>query len=196
MNRDYLGDALDFWKGAMLDVVRASNGGRRPVKVLPMFTGARWKRKDRDTYLALLRANDADLFDGLLSKNDRVTKAERQAYFDAFDAGGADVFLDPDTGIALSRATGQHVRVDEVAPLVSIGNVVAVYQHRPRGDRKGRWLRRYVNAFPADDGLKLIGYESAQVGMLFVTRSRERAGRLRRALYQRLGPTAPDRVVE
>ena len=42
MRLEWLGDALDFWKGAFLDVVRKSVVPTRPLKVLPMFTDCDW----------------------------------------------------------------------------------------------------------------------------------------------------------
>src|SRR5439155_23282252 len=61
MQRSYLGDALDFWKGALLALLRASSEGRRVVKLLPMFTDAGWDSDACDTYTHLLGATRSDL---------------------------------------------------------------------------------------------------------------------------------------
>jgi hypothetical protein len=49
MRRLWLGDALDFWKGSFLDVLRASSTPPRTVRILPMFTDAGWSTADVDT---------------------------------------------------------------------------------------------------------------------------------------------------
>ncbi len=72
--------------------------------------------------------------------------------------------------------------------MLSEDNVVAVYQHRPRGVAAA-WLSRYTKLLAAT-GAMTIGYESAQVGMLFATKSTLREAGVRSALALRLGVVA------
>lgn len=54
VQRPWLGDALDFWKGEFLRILRASDASSRPIKILPMFTDAHWTAAEIDTYASIL----------------------------------------------------------------------------------------------------------------------------------------------
>jgi hypothetical protein len=183
MQRLWLGDALDFWKRAFLDVLRASSTPSRPVWILPMITGTGWTGAEVDTYAAILGVPTS----ALLSTAPLV-KPTRSSYFAVSKGLRDDVFIDPDTGIATGRISLAHVAPAEVFALLSDDNVAAVYQHRPRGVG-GRWLARYRGLLAAT-GAATVGYESAQAGMLFATKSSAREGGIRRALARRLGAVA------
>ena len=60
MNLKYLGDALDFWKAAFLEILRRSHRGRQAVKIVPMFTDDCWRPNARSTYVRLLGAKPSD----------------------------------------------------------------------------------------------------------------------------------------
>ncbi|MBI2894411.1 MAG: hypothetical protein HYY06_12740 [Deltaproteobacteria bacterium] len=76
--------------------------------------------------------------------------------------------------------------------MLSEDNAVAVYQHRPQRVTSP-WLARYAQLLAAA-GARVTGYESAQAGMLFATRSEARAGAIRTALTSRLGAVAAERT--
>jgi hypothetical protein len=197
MRRIWLGDALDFWKGTFLDVLRSSLHPPRSVRVLPMFNDAGWTAKEIDSYASILGVPPAALL-----STARLTKPTRKSYFSAWVQLDDDVFVDPDTGVATARPELSHVTPSEVFAMLSADNVVAVYQHRPRGDG-AEWLARYVQLLSdTATGAATIGYESAQVGMLFVTKSPERKAAVRLSLALRLGAVAvargpiPSRILE
>jgi hypothetical protein len=72
--------------------------------------------------------------------------------------------------------------------MLSDDNIVAVYQHRPQRVGAG-WLARYAQLLTAT-GAATRGYQSAQVGMLFATRSLLRGTDVGRSLACRLGAVA------
>jgi hypothetical protein len=186
VNRQYLGDALDFWKGTMLALLRRSCVPARAVKILPMLTdGADWAAAEVETYATLLGAAREDIG----SLRQFVTAAERRVYFALHVESADDLFLDPDTGVACGRPGRKHVTAEDVHSLLSRSNVVAIYQHRPQRSPASGWLARYRHLLLTDCVL-VTGYESAQVGMLFATRSAARDRRLRQVLATRLGAVA------
>ena len=128
-------------------------------------------------------------FPSALLTTSQLTKPGRAHYFASIASGfQGDVFLDPDNGIAPSKPEPAHVAAAEVFALLTPENVVAVYQHRPQRV-SAPWLARYVQLVIAT-GARVVGYESAQVGMLFVTKSASRESAVRQALANRLGAVA------
>lgn len=183
MQRIWLGDALDFWKGALLQVLQVSAPAERTVRVLPMFTDPGWTTAEMDIYAQLLGV-DAE---ALLSTS-QLTKTTRSAYFAPHNGLMDDAFVDADTGIATGKPEVSHVTAAEVVEMLSGANVVAVYQHRPQRV-SAPWLAPYANRLTAE-GARVTGYEAAEVGMLFATRSPSRDADVRRALSAKLGPAA------
>ncbi|MFN7696837.1 MAG: hypothetical protein ACK6CU_20745 [Deltaproteobacteria bacterium] len=184
MQRLWLGDALDFWKGSLLEVLRTASTPPSPLSVLPMFTDTGWTQPELATYAGFL-----GLPPSALLTTSQLTKPGRAHYFATIASGfQGDVFLDPDNGIAPSKPEPAHVAAAEVFALLTHENVVAVYQHRPQRV-SAPWLARYVQLVIAT-GARVVGYESAQVGMLFVTKSASRESAVRQALANRLGAVA------
>lgn len=196
MRRALLGDALDFWKGTFLVVLRSLSDAPRSVRVLPMFSDAGWTTQEIDCYANILGVAPAAIL-----STAQLTRPTRKSYFSVCVHLDEDVFVDPDIGVATATPKLSHVTPFEVRAMLSVDNVVAVYQHRPRGVG-GRWLPRYAQLVSRHTGAATIGYESAQAGMLFVTRSPEREAAVRRSLAQRLGAVAvargdiPGRVLQ
>lgn len=188
MQRRYLGDALDFWKGCFLDVLRSTAPQGHDLQVLPMFTDKEWSNDERALYARLLHA-----LPHALMTHAQLVKDGRNRYFSALSRPEAsDVFIDPDTGIATASPKPAHVTVDEVTSFLTATNVVAVYQHRPRR-ASPPWLGRYRELVVVKQGTFALGYESAQVGMIFVTRAHDRAVRLTQALRRELTLVADER---
>jgi hypothetical protein len=187
MQRCYLGDALDFWKSTALDWLRRSRRGSSSLKVLPMFSDAGWREKELALYAELLGADRRHLL-----STERVPERtrDRVTYFGPFVGRNmGDVFVDPDSGVSPSAPSARHISPKEVAALSTGDNVVAIYQHRPRGEAASGWLNRYRRLLATADA-RVIGYESAQVGMLFTTQSPRRHRDLRSYLASRLGVVA------
>jgi ketosteroid isomerase-like protein len=179
MQRLWLGDAFDFWKGALLAVLRESATPARPLKVLPMLTDGDWSAADLATYASLLGVSVPDLL-----TTSTLTPANRTSYFAAWEGLGDDVFLDPDTGVKTYKVTPAYVHPDTIWRLLSDHNTAAVYQHRGRA-RVG-WLADTVRTLRGT-GAAATGYEAGAVGMVFVTRSQARDKDLRAALSRRFG---------
>jgi hypothetical protein len=184
VQRLWLGDALDFWKGSLLEVLRTASTPPSPLSVLPMFTDTGWTQPELATYAGFL-----GLPPSALLTTSQLTRPGRAHYFATIANGfQGDVFLDPDNGIAPRKPEPAHVAAAEVFALLTPENVVAVYQHRPQRV-SAPWLVRYVQLVVAT-GARVVGYESAQVGMLFVTKSASRESAVRQALANRLGAVA------
>jgi hypothetical protein len=197
VNRDHLGDAYDYWKRAMLDVLR---GGGRTLKIIPMITDKKWKETESRIYKSLLGARaHEDVWP------DTFERKEGQRY---------DLFLDPDTGIkrdksknhgnkrkkssnkseksSKSRVAAKHLKDSALCDLLSKTNVVAVYQHAPR-EPKG-WLRKKIGELRKAH-IKAVGYEAGRVGMIFFTKSKDRLLDIEKNLRDLAGPTAGKRVI-
>lgn len=188
MRRLWLGDALDFWKGSFLHVLRSSSPSPMGLQVVPMFTDSGWTSGELDTYARFLGVSRTAL---LLTT--QFTNPGRASYFTACRGQvTGDTFVDPDNGVAPGRPQPAHIAPAEIAALLTDSNVVAVYQHRPQRVATP-WLGRYTSLV-SGTGVTTMGYESAQVGMIFATKSKERETTLRRALANHLGAVASPRV--
>jgi hypothetical protein len=129
VNTRFLGDALDHWKGSIIQLLAAKELLKNLV-VEPMITDERpWLHDDIETYRRLL---------GLESSNQiyhtRSTfSGKREEYFNLLP-NDADLFLDPDIGIATGGAGREHVKTSELRRLLTNSDrVVMVYQHSARG---------------------------------------------------------------
>lgn len=191
MNRDHLGDAYDYWKRAMLDVLR---GGGRTLKIIPMFTDdPKWSEQEVSTYEFLLGASTHEV----VSPVKFHRKKGSRSYFDhAKKWRKYDLFLDPDTGIASNksrhsskknRISTKHLKNSELKKLLNETNLVAVYQHAPRTG-KG-WLAEKLKDLRRNH-IKAVGYEAGQVGMIFATKSAKRSSDVLKRLRNIAGPTA------
>jgi len=191
MNLDYLGDALDHWKGSLFEYLRAKNL-LRDFAVDPMATDReRWHEADFSLFARLLRIGP-----------DRIIRHEasllaRPQYF-AEIAHGGDIFLDPDTGIATSGSSeaAKYVRPRELATLLASprGRVVAVYQH-VRAQKASVRVDRCLAVIAKEiDAVAWCSYESPTVAMLFLCDEDTRTREIATALKELLGRHAERRV--
>ena len=192
MNRKYLGDALDYWKGLMLNLLR-SDGGLRSLKVEPMITSRDWGALEDQFYLSLLRLPE----DSLLRHAQRLT-VDRRAYFLEIEHGG-DIFLDPDTGIATSSASPicKYLKPKEVHHLLGNGpddRVLVIYQHIGRNKRTHERLTDVVDCLRRDSPISARSYESATVAMLIISRNERRISQIGKILYAYCGSAAEERI--
>jgi hypothetical protein len=195
MNQDHLGDAYDFWKRAMLDVLRRSG---RTLKILPMFTDKEWKEPEISVYKTLLGAGTHEIE---LTKKFARSKGS-SPFDDAKSAGNwsnHDLFLDPDTGVEnkSNESRNKYLKHSELANLLGDVNVVAVYQHAPRegnGWLKTKLARLQEDADLCKHHIKAVGYEAGRVGMIFVTKNEARSKEIEKELKKLAGPTAKGRV--
>ena len=186
MQSEFLGDAADFWKRVMLEVI----GPKKRLWVAAMVTDEEeWIGEEMTTYASLLGVPKNQIDYKLFNRE------SRRACFLKRDEHKQrhDYFLDPDTGLATKRqekkCDAQHVTFAEVKKLLSDNNIVAVYQHRRH--EKGGGLRKSARRM---HDVHVVGCECSYVGMLFVTQNWTRAQNVRQALADRLGAAADRRI--
>jgi hypothetical protein len=188
MNLAHLGDALDHWKGSLIELI-----GGRNVRVVPMFTDDKpWTEQQIEAYARLLHLKPEDILKGDIVFSGKT----RRDYF--HDLGENDLFLDPDTGIAPDgeRAKKGHIRLSEIASLLSgsPSRMLLIYQH---ASRNKRGLIKKLNLLRG--GLAecdIFAYDSGSVGMVFIFRNRERSHEALARLKHWLGPMASTRIIE
>jgi hypothetical protein len=178
-----LGDALDFWKGALIDMLRDH---LRNVHVLPMFTDKNaaevWTEGRLGTYAHLLRVDR----NGILRCCTRFQTSNRARYFESLNIpADDDLFVDPDIGIEPEgKGSARHVLLSELAVLLppDTKRVVLIYQHRLH---KKNWveacLRRVVQSSHLT-GCHAFAYGAGSVAMLFVSRDSQRLALLHSTL--------------
>ncbi len=141
MNLEYLGDALDHWKGSLFEYLQ-SEGVVRDFIVDPMVTDPDlWTEDDFALYACLLRIN----LEQIIRHN--ASLADRSRYFAEMSQHG-DLFLDPDTGMATNGASPikKYVKPSEVAALLQscASRLVAIYQH-VRAQKKDAHARKRLH---------------------------------------------------
>jgi hypothetical protein len=191
MNLDYLGDALDHWKGSLFEYLQAENV-LRDFAVDPMASdGERWNEADFSLFARLLRIGRHQII------AHQASLLARAQYFAEIVHGG-DVFLDPDTGIATSGSSraAKYIRPRELAMFLGFprGRAVAVYQH-VRAQKACVRVDRCVAAIAKEiDAAGWCSYESPTVAMLFLCDEDTRTSEIARALKELLGRHAERRV--
>lgn len=193
MNRKYLGDALDFWKGALLDHL-VKNGALKNLLVDPMITDEKpWKPGGVETslYAMLLRLDESQILlpGAILSR-------QRAAHFADVINHSGDLFIDPDTGIQTgNRNSKYHVNPGELYDLLISHStrVVAVYQHI-RGKTRDRVIACVKRITEEVAGLHWCSYESATVAMLFFCHRHDRIDHIESSLEKLYPQTSPERV--
>ncbi len=193
MNTLYLGDALDFWKGALISHL-LNNDVLKDLTVDPMITDDKWESPAIVTYKALLRIEQTNVAVFELDMENR------EDHLSQVGQHHGDLFLDPDTGIATSspkkQLVGQYVFPDELCSLLQAqkARVVAVYQHvraqrtRDRGDT---CIKTVEGKCPA---LSWCSYESGTVAMLFFCLDKNRISGIKNQLRQLVPGSVVNRV--
>jgi hypothetical protein len=191
MNLQFLGDALDHWKGSVLALLE-STGALQRLAVDPMMSDATlWDEPAVEAYSRLLRI----VPDQVVRHHVRI--AARRQYFDEITHEG-DLFLDPDTGV-LPRSGGngvdKYVKSTEVVQLLQrhSSRIVAVYQHA-RGSIGTRVDESVALVTEAVGSLPWCAYECTSVAMLFFSSNQSRVDSVTAALCAFLGCHAEQRV--
>ena len=190
MRLQWIGDALDHWKGGVLEVLQAREVWS-DFCVDPMATDiGDWLPSDFAIYADLLRVDP-----------DRVVRHEktldnRDGYFGELP-NVQDVFLDPDTGIATGRVKNpsQYVRSQDIWRQMCSGRnrMVAVYQH-VRAIKTSVRVDQVVSHVDRPEQLCWCSYESGTVAMLFFSLARHRIEAVEGALVDKLGRHGARRV--
>lgn len=189
MNLSHLGDALDYWKGSVIEMMRDGK-----LQVVPMFTDlAEWAQEDIETYARLLHVEPDDILKR--GKDDLFSNATRDNYFR--NLGEHDLFLDPDTGIALSRKAARYVVPSEIIGLLpeSRSRVLLIYQHASRKANGVKEKLKSLRDTECLEGCVSFAYDCGAVSMVVISRSRKRTGKIL-AQLKWLSPVASRRIVK
>ena len=192
MNLDYLGDALDHWKGSLFAFLQGE-GALRDLAVDAMATDAsHWTAGDFALYARLLRVRDDQVI------RHSFPLAVRTGYFAEVRHRG-DLFLDPDTGIDTGGLSpiAKYVKPTDLAFLLERprARVLAVYQHVRAQKACERVDSCMVSVAREMPDVAWCSYESGTVAMLFLSRDEpNRVQAIRLGLERLLGGQAERRV--
>jgi hypothetical protein len=183
MNLKYLGDALDHWKGAVIDQM-----GDKEIRVVPMLTD-KWDKRHIVLYAGLLRVDRGNI----VKSNVTFSKQTRGNYFR--DLGNHDLFVDPDTGVWTKTNPGsKHIGVGEIGSLLhdAPARILLIYQNR---FHKKNYARAKLDDILRSNPLKgchAFAYYAGAVSMIVVSRNHRRFNEFRSRLKKWLGPVAHD----
>jgi len=192
MNRQYMGDALDHWKGSVFEYLQRERV-LRSFLVDPMATDAsRWNRDDTRLFARLLRIEERQLV-----QHTHDLRQDRKRYFAEMSPTG-DLFLDPDTGIKTGRVKHleQYVLPKEIfdAMATEENRMIVVYQHI-RAEKTRSRLEKIVAALRAQErSFSCSSYESPTVALLFLCRAADRAEAVRDCFKRFLGTNWNKRI--
>jgi hypothetical protein len=192
MNRGYLGDALDHWKGSVFEYLQREKLLRN-FMVDPMATDdSKWDEHDSRLFAQLLRIEERQLV-----QHAYELSHDRRQYFAEIPPRG-DLFLDPDTGIK----TGSVKRIEHYLLPVELFEVlkteedrlIVVYQHI-RAKRTRTRLETVVETLREQDRqFSCSSYESGTVALLFFSRTGDRAEAVRDCFTRLLGTHSEKRI--
>lgn len=193
MNRKFIGDAFDHWKGSVLgDLV--ANGQLSDLRIEPMITDLQsWCEKDFLTYARLLKLSSLEC----IIRHDDSFKRPSGTYFDSIDSHG-DVFFDPDTGVKDHGGKPKHIKTTEIQKVLDEdtrrNRVLVVYQHSSR--------KKFAERLEEVTGLlrsripkvQALVYECGQVAMIFISYDAKRIASIKERLAGILEGYASERI--
>jgi len=189
LNLQFLGDALDHWKGALFASLREAKAIRN-FAVDPMASDIeRWHQEDFNLLARLLQIAPSQVI------GHQESLKHRPAYFGEIAHAG-DLFLDPDTGVATGRITEAHISPIEIGQLLDGANdrLLIIYQH-VRGMAVARRVNQVMNTVKDVIGaFSACSYESGTVAMLFLSRVRVRTSQVAEHFEALLGRHAAGRI--
>lgn len=191
MHLDYLGDALDHWKGSIFADLQTNHLIRFAAD--PMPTDAPdWTPFHRQLYARLLHIQQSQI---VLHVHDLSQR--RAEYFAEIDHDG-DLFLDPDNGIQTSRPNdrAKYITPNEIHERLAkhSDHILAVYQHI-RATRTRDRLNQIVDVLSSvDPRFTCCSYESGTVAMLFLSRNVARIDSIFNHFKTSLGDRAQRRI--
>ncbi len=142
MESTHLGDALDHWKGSIIQrlLVAKPKPLLKDITIVPMITDpALWKGNKRLVYSRLLIVKAESV--SVLERGKEIFNDRRNEYFSKIPSSG-DLFLDPDTGVSRWRSTSKHeyVALGEIEGLLEAdttkNRVIMVYHHAGRAGKQ------------------------------------------------------------
>jgi hypothetical protein len=196
MNTQFLGDALDHWKGSLISILRNKKIFRK-LAVEPMITDDQpWQPQDLQTYTRILNLGQHDTVCHT-NTTFRAHNINRQDYFGQIP-NDCDLFLDPDTGIASEGGNRKHIRIREILRLLngdSTGTrLLMVYQHlaRTSSEEQRQIIQNRLDQL--NRRACYCVYQSRQAAMLFISRNKKRIRNICRTLKDCLTGTAAVRI--
>jgi len=193
MNLNYLGDSMDFWKGAVF--VRLQEGGiLEDFAVDPMLTDAKdWHTADFHLYADLLQIRPNQIL-----RHKSTLSEYRKRYFDEIRHAG-DLYVDPDTGIAPKHAgpAENYVRIGEIHKLLNSPStrVLCVYQHVRAKKTRARVIELFAALRELNANIYSCSYESPNVAMLFLSLEQNRINQMKKYFRNYLGRHSDGRVL-
>ena len=187
MQLEHVGNEFDRMKGAVLGELQ-QGGLLQGLVVDPMARpAAGWTAEHLRRYAQVLRLDGPGQ---VVTHNMQWGTGRRTPYFAELSCySGRDFFLDPDAGIATSKARPNHIKPGEVLGLLQDRNVVAVYQHGARGESIGDRVRTVVQALQKLlPNIECLAYMEQQSCLLFLSRQSLRL----RDMEDRLGSRCID----
>jgi hypothetical protein len=197
MNRKFLGDAYDCWKGWLIETLQ-DKGLVSDLVVDPLFTDpGDWGDDDLAAYARLLHVERGRIISHAYNLANRAKRAD---YFKETEEYRGDIFLDPDTGV---QTGGLHPPERYVAPLEIAEllqqvpkRLVIVYQHGALGKSVSDRVDGVTKVLCERWGqLGWSSYESNTVAMLFLSGSHDRTQRVAQHFGKALGARAAARRI-
>jgi len=192
MNLQFLGDALDHWKGSVFEILQKS-GQLVNFRVDAMASDAEdWGPSDWNLFSSLLRVRP----DQIIPHRNSL-KGSRANYFQEISES-CDLFLDPDTGVQTGAVNNpwQYLRPIELVALLDKNpkHVVAVYQHVRAQATRVRVQQVLTSIKIINQGFFCTSYESGTVALLFISFDRSRVKSINNCFGALLGKHADRRV--
>lgn len=178
MNLQFLGDALDHWKGSVFEQLQQAKQ-LIDFRVDAMASDSnKWTPEDWSLFASLLRVKPIQIV-----RHKATLNEARDNYFAEVPQNG-DLFLDPDTGILTGKVRDlcQYLKPCEIVQLLEADQhrMLVVYQH-VRAQRTRDRIEQVLAAIRAVRKVfYCASYESGTVAMLFFTLDKSRVTSLER----------------
>ncbi len=192
MKLEFLGDALDHFKGSVFEALQSSNILENFLVDGMISDIDNWAPEHLSLYAKLLRVKRHQIVE-----HKAHLDINRKSYFDEIPQSG-DLFVDPDTGIKTSpvNEVQKYLKKEELFSLMKNQKqrVVAVYQHKSRKDLRLRVddVLKYLRL--GDPNCKCLSYFAGNVALLFFCFQLDRIEAIRAHFHKFLGYRADNRV--
>jgi len=192
MNLQFLGDALDHWKGSVFEELQKSNLLYNFKVDLLASDANYWQQKDYNIFSQLLR-----IFPDQIIAHQHTLQSDRKSYFQEIPGYG-DLFLDPDTGIKTGSVKDeyQYLFPSELFNLLNKDNkrLIIVYQH-VRAQKVRNRVEQVLNVLQKHQSTYFCtSYDSGTVSLLFFSLDRQRIQNITAHYRAFLGRHADNRI--